>query len=212
MKKKSKSKKSKDNQNTVNTQELSRRHQPTKQPLINHIFKFIIVGIVVVLLLNQISRNTSVFYRKSLVLPFSLHLNKQDLYMIKGEEFHLYVFGINKRVSFSSTDFRIVGVNFNGRLFGYRTGKAFIIARVDKKILKCRVHVIDINADTLKMREGNTFRLRIKGTNSVVHWRSCDPEIASVSMFGKVKALKKGSTIIYAKVKGRTLTCNINVE
>ena len=183
-----------------------------KKPLYYYLIKYFIILISMILLLNYLHRNSSLFYRKSLVLPFSLHLNEYDLYMIKGEEFHLYVFGINKRVSFSSTNFRVAGVNFNGRVFAYQTGKAFIIARVDKKDLKCRVHVIDINEDMRRLSIGDTFRLKIRGTNSYVRWKSCDKKIATINMFGKIKAVSKGSTIIYAKVKGRTLSCTIEVD
>lgn len=69
--------------------------------------------------------------------------------MVKGEEFRLFVYGINKRVSYHSTNFRVAGVNFNGRVFAYQTGKAYIIAKVDNKELKCRVKVIDLNKKDL---------------------------------------------------------------
>ncbi len=156
--------------------------------------------------------NSSLFYRKLVVLPFVLHLNERDLYLIKGEEFHLYVFGINKRVSFYSTNFKVAEVNFNGRVFGYQTGKAFIIAEVDNKELKCRVHVIDINKKTLRLKKGDSYRLKIRGTPSFVRWKSGDTRVAEVSLLGNVKAVAKGKTVIVAKVKGKILTCNVIVE
>lgn len=168
--------------------------------------------ISIILVLHYLFENSSIFYRKTFTLPFSLHLNKQDLYLLKGEEYKLSVFGINKRVSFSSTNFRVVGVNFNGRVYGYQTGKAFIVAKVDKKELRCRVHVIDINKEVLEIKTGKSYRLRIKGTNSFVGWKSMNNNIASVSIFGKVKAVSEGTTIIYAKIKGKTLKCTVRVH
>ena len=132
--------------------------------------------------------------------------------MIKGEEFHLYTFDINKRVSFSSTNFRVAGVNFNGRVFAYNTGKAFIIAKVDKKELRCRVHVVDINSETIVLRVGETFHLKIKGSGALVSWKSREKNIATVSMFGKVTAKNRGSTVITAKIKGKTLKCKVVVK
>jgi uncharacterized protein YjdB len=132
--------------------------------------------------------------------------------MIKGEETHLSVFGINKRVSFYSTNFRVAGVNFNGRVYAYRTGKAFIIAKVGKKELKCRVHVIDINKKTITLKKGKSYHLKIKGSNAFVLWKSNNKEVAEVSMFGKVRAMEKGCTVITAKVKGRRLRCTVYVE
>jgi uncharacterized protein YjdB len=132
--------------------------------------------------------------------------------MIKGEETHLSVFGINKRVSFYSTNFRVAGVNFNGRVYAYRTGKAFIIAKTGNSELKCRVHVIDINKKNLRLKVGETYRLRINGAFVFVKWKSDNNGIAVINMLGKVKAIKKGKTVIYAKVKGKKLKCSIRVE
>lgn len=132
--------------------------------------------------------------------------------MIKGEEAHIYVFDINKRVTFSTTNFRVAGVNFNGRVFGYQTGKAFIIAKVDKKELRCRVHVIDINKDKLELSVGKTYQLRVLGTNSFISWSSKNKEVASINIFGKVTAKSKGTAIIYGKVKGKKVKCVIRVN
>lgn len=181
-------------------------------PPIFRIYKYIIILIAAVVVLKFLYQNSSLFYRKTFELPFSLHLNKKDIYMVKGEEFHLFVFGINKRVSFSSTNFRVADVNFNGRVFAYNTGKAFIIAKVDKKELRCRVHVIDINRESLELKAGETYRLKIKGSLSFVSWKSSNKKIATVSMFGKVTAKSRGSTIITAKIKGKTLKCKIVVK
>jgi uncharacterized protein YjdB len=131
---------------------------------------------------------------------------------MKGEEDHIFVYDINKRVSFSSTNFRVAGVSFNGRVFGYQVGKAFIIAKVGKRELKCRVHVIDINTKHLELTVGETYKLKILGTNSFVSWSSKNKKIASVSLFGKVEAKSPGTTVIYAKVKGKRIKCEIKVR
>lgn len=183
-----------------------------KSPLIFRIYKYIISILIVFLIFHYIYENSSIYFRDSLTLPFSLHLNKQDIYMIKGEETRLTVFGINKRVSFQSTNFRVAGVNFNGRIVAYRTGKAFIIAKVDKKELKCRVHVINVNKKKLHLKKGSTYRLKIKGTYAFVTWKSSNKEVATVSMFGSVKARGKGTAVITGKVKGRSLKSKVIVK
>ena len=132
--------------------------------------------------------------------------------MIKGEEFRIYVFYLNKRVSYSSTNFRVVGVNFNGRVFAHQTGKAFIIAKVDGKQLKCRVYVIDINKEKLTLKVGETERIKMIGIGSFGKWKSTDSKVASVNLFGKVKAKKKGSAVIYAKIKGIKVKCSVLVK
>jgi uncharacterized protein YjdB len=185
-----------------------------------HLFRLIIKGIILVIafiiIYQFVYENSSLFYRKYTIFHrralFSLHLNCHDLYLKKGEEFHLYVVALNKRVSFSSTDFRVAGVNFNGRVFGYQTGDAFILAKVEDRILKCRVHVMDISKSHITLKKGRTKKLSIKGSNSFVRWKSSNPEVARVSMFGRVKGRGKGKAIIYASVKGKTFTCEVKVN
>lgn len=178
----------------------------------NSLFRIPIALLIILLLLFFLSRNTSLFYRKSIILPFSLHLNRQDLYMAKGEEFRLFVYGINKRVSFHSTNFRVAGVNFNGRVFAYKTGKAFIIAKVDKKELKCRVRVIDLNKKRLSLDVGSSYRLKVKGPAIIVSYKSSDASVASVNIFGNIKAKSPGKATITANIRGKKLKCNIRVK
>ena len=171
-----------------------KRCSNNKHSILFSLYKATIIIIAIILVLNYLVENSSVFYRKTIALPFSLHLNKQDLYMIKGEEFRIYVFYLNKRVSYSSTNFRVAGVNFNGRVFAHQTGKAFIIAKVNDKVLKCRVHVIDINKENIELKVGDTYRLNIIGSNAFVRWKSNDANVATINMFGKVKAKNKGNS------------------
>lgn len=183
-----------------------------RTPLINRLYKYIIILLSILLILHFLYENSAIFYRSTLNMPFSLHLNRQDIYMLKGEETKISVFGINKRVSYYSTNFRVVGVNFNGRIYAYRTGKAFVIAKVNGKELKCRVHVIDINKKRLTIRKGNYYRLKISGSSAFISWKSSNNKVASVSMFGNVKAKARGSTVITVKVKGRVIKCSVNVK
>jgi uncharacterized protein YjdB len=139
-------------------------------------------------------------------------LNRNDIYLKKGEEFHLYVVALNKRVSFTSTDFRVAGVNFNGRVYAYQTGDCFILAKVDDRILKCRVQVMDINKSHLTLKSGRSKRLDIRGAGAFVRWKSSNPDIVSVSMFGRVKGKSKGKAIIYGRINGKTFTCEVKVN
>lgn len=179
--------------------------------LIGRLYKLIILVMALILIVRFLYMNSSLYFLNWRDLPFSLHFNTDDLYLIKGEEFKLFVYGINQRVSYSSTNFRVAGVNFNGRVYGYNTGKAFIIAKVRGEKIKCRVHVIDINHDSLKLKPGETKKLKVKGTASFVSWKSSNNKVATVSMFGKVRAKKKGTAVIYGRVKGKTLKCTIKV-
>ena len=186
---------------------LCNRSKPAQK-----IYKGIVVFIVLFVIIVSLYRNSGLFYSKGINLPFSLHLNRQEVYLIKGEEFRLFVYGINKRVSYHSTNFRVAEVNFNGRVYAYQTGKAFIIASVDNKTLKCRVKVIDIGKRQLNLRVGDTYRLGLKGPVLFARYNSSNPLVASVSMFGKIEAKKTGRTTIYVNVKGKLLKCNVTVK
>lgn len=183
-----------------------RRHSICK------IYKSSIYIIAIILILHFIVINSSVYYRRTIYLPFSMHLNRQDLVMIKGEEFKLFVYGINKRVSYSSSNFRVASVNLNGKIYALQTGKAYIIAKVDGRVLKCRVRVIDLNKEKLVLSLNGTYRLKVKGTLSLPRWKSSNNNIASVNMFGKIKAKRKGSTVITATIKGRKLRCVVTIK
>ncbi len=187
-----------------------------KDQLLRLIIKGIIILISALIIFQFIYEHSSVFfktnnifYRRSLT---SLHLNRKDLTMKKGEEFHLYVIAINKRVAFSSTDFRVAGVNFNGRVFAYQTGDCFILAKVDGKVLKCRVNVLDINKSHITLKSGKSKRLVIQGPSSFVSWKSSNPKVATVNIFGRVKGRKKGKATIYARARGITFTCEVKVK
>lgn len=183
-----------------------------KNSPIGKILKVVIIALAVVLILNLLDRNSPMHFKNWPDLPFSLHLNTEDVVLVKGEEHKLFVYGINKRVSYSSTNFRVAGVNFNGRIRAHQTGKAFIIAKVGNTKMKCRVRVIDINKEKLTLKVGNTYPLKVTGMFCVPSWKSSNPQVASVSMFGRVKAKGKGRTVITARVKGRELKCTVIVQ
>lgn len=184
--------------------------------LLRQIMKGIIVLISFIILFQFIIEHSSIYFRTNNIFRrralFAIHLNRNDLYLKQGEEFHLYVVALNKRVSFTSTDFRVAGVNFNGRVFAYQTGDCFILAKVDGRVLKCRVHVLDITKKNITIGVGKSKKLDIRGIGGFVKWKSSDPAVASVNMFGRVKGKQKGKAIIYGSIKGKTFSCKVRVN
>lgn len=173
----------------------------------------VIVAVILLVVGRFFFQNTTIYYRDDPDPPLSVHLNDEDIYLVKGEEFKLRLYAINKRATFTSSNFRVAGVNFNGRIMAYQTGKAYITVKVsDKKELRCRVHVIDLNKRNLYMKIGETYKLRLLGSNAFVRWRSSNPSVAKINLFGKIKAKKPGSTIITARVKGKVIRCTVRVN
>ena len=69
---------------------------------------------------------------------------------------------------------------------------------------------VKLNRTQVQIVRGDTYRLYVKGTTAKVKWSSSNTKIATVSN-GKVTAKKKGTTVIYAKVKGKTYACKVTV-
>lgn len=156
--------------------------------------------------------HTSIFYRTNLFDPFSVRINAEDIVLKKGEEFHIYLLRLNERVRYSSTDIKVADVSIFGTITAYRPGTTIIRIRFDGKERKCRIRVIDISHKKLTLSKGEGHRLYIKGPNGRVKWYSGNKKIVTVSRFGKVRAHKKGSAVIYAKVNGKLLSCQVIVK
>lgn len=69
---------------------------------------------------------------------------------------------------------------------------------------------VKLNRTQVQIVRGDTCRLYVKGTTAKVRWSSANSKIATVSN-GKVTAKKKGTTVIYAKVRGKTYACKVTV-
>jgi uncharacterized protein YjdB len=156
--------------------------------------------------------HTSFYYRDNFFSPFWQRLNREDVTLIEGEEFKLYVMGINKKLSFRSTDIKVADVDLFGNVTAYRCGTTIIKAKVEGKILKCRVKVININKKNLNLKVGKRKRLKIRGVWYGVHWSSSNTSVVIVNRYGKVTAIAKGKAVIYGKVRGKTMKCKISVN
>ncbi len=132
--------------------------------------------------------------------------------MVKGETVRLKVIGINKRVTFNTTDWKVADVNYNGWIKADKIGKATITAEVDNKKRRCVVRVIGLNKTSIKIKVGEKYKLKINGIISRVKYTSNNKEIALVDRKGIIKGIKKGRTTIYVEVKGKKLECVVNIN
>ncbi|WP_167956669.1 Ig-like domain-containing protein [Anaerosporobacter faecicola] len=174
----------------------------------------VIIGLLVLLVVgNFLYKKTSLYYMIMPRLPFSMHLNKENLVLESGETDRLRVYAINKRVSYHTSDFKVAYVNLNGKVFAKKTGIAYITAKVGKKTFRCKVRVIALSKKKLTMEEGESFQLRIYG-DGLFHkarWSSDNTSIVSVSKNGKLVAKKKGRVNIIANIYGKKLVCRVKV-
>lgn len=68
-----------------------------------------------------------------------------------------------------------------------------------------------LNAKTLYLERGDSYRLKVKGTSSKIKWTSNNKTIASVTSKGKVAARKIGSATITAQIRNKKYRCKVNV-
>lgn len=185
---------------------------PKQDKIISILLNLAFYSMLLLLIGILVYPHTMFFYQKNIYPPFTMRLNKNDIVLQKGKSEKLHMIAINKRVEYSSTDFKVADVYFNGKVVGRKVGKAVIKAKVGEKTYKCMVKVIDINKDKMTLKVGQSKKLKVKGTFSPVKWVSADSPVAKVNRFGKVTGVKKGKTTITGKVKGTMLTCKVTVK
>lgn len=174
----------------------------------------VIVGVILLLVIgNYIYKRTSLYFINMPRLPFTMRLNKENLVLETGDTDRLWVYAINKRVTYHTSDFKVAYVNLNGKVFAKKTGIAYITVKVEGKTLRCKVRVIAISRKKLTMEKGETFQLNVYGDGlfRMVRWSSEDARIVSVSNTGKLVAKKTGTVNIVAKVYGKKLVCRVKV-
>ena len=68
-----------------------------------------------------------------------------------------------------------------------------------------------ITPSSLTLEVGETYKLKVVGTAKKVKWSSSKKKVATISSKGVVTAKKAGTTVISAKVSGKTLKIKVKV-
>lgn len=71
---------------------------------------------------------------------------------------------------------------------------------------------VKLNKSKLSLYVGKSYTLKLKNNKSKVKWSSSKKTVATVSSKGKVKAKKKGSCKITARVGKKKYVCNVSVK
>ena len=71
---------------------------------------------------------------------------------------------------------------------------------------------VKLNKKAITMYSGKTYKLKIKGTKKKPKWSSSNKNIATVTKKGKVKAKKRGTCKIIAKIGSKKYTCKVTVK
>ncbi len=176
-------------------------------------FMKVIYGIAFIAILWQfIIPRSGINYRTRIYEPVFGGLNNYDVVLKVNETYHLYLFNLNKRVTYESSDFKVATVNLNGSVRAWRPGITIIRVKCENKVLKCRVRVVDLSRDSIKISVGSKKRIYMKHVMFGVKYDSSDNNVATVNSFGVVKGVGKGTTKITASYKGKKFVCKVFVQ
>lgn len=175
------------------------------------LMKGAIITICILLLFNALYKKTRFSYYEPIFEPFSTKLNAHKLTLQVGDTFKLRPQAINKRVTYKSSNFRIVDVMPSGKLYAKAVGKAVITVKSRDGKAYCKVTVIDISQKKVDLKVGEHTRLYIKGTKDSVKWASSN-EYVSVTEDGLVIAKVAGKATVTANINGKKLSCNIYIK
>lgn len=88
----------------------------------------------------------------------------------------------------------------------------FSFSNIDTKGAVYGASNIKISKTSLKLTVGNSKKLKVTGTTKNIKWSSSKKSVATVSNTGKVKAKKKGTATITAKVGSKNFKCKVTVK
>lgn len=71
---------------------------------------------------------------------------------------------------------------------------------------------VRLNKTKVSVMEGKTVALKLKGKHGKAVWKSSDRSVASVIGNGRIKAKKKGKTVVSCNVDGKMLRCKVTVK
>ena len=130
----------------------------------------------------------------------------------------------DRTVTWSTNAEDVATVNQSGRVTGKKEGTAVITAKVGDKEASCTVTVKEVHTQRiyfddskliLNKGKNKTLSLRFDPSNTTdekkATWESSEPSVASVSTSGYVRALKKGTTTVTAKIGDMTASIEIEV-
>lgn len=132
----------------------------------------------------------------------------------------------NEKITWSSSNKKVVTVDKNGKIKGIKTGTATITAKTASgKKATCKVTVVNktkkaatvkLNKTTLSLSRGDYQQLKAqltKGATDTLNWKSSNKKVVTVDKNGVIKAVKKGTATITVKTSGgKKAVCKITVK
>jgi hypothetical protein len=126
---------------------------------------------------------------------------------------------MNKAKKISTQDTTVLIQKLKAGKQYYVKSRAYILDSAGQKVYGAyssvkskRTYLAGLSISKKKLLAGQGVSLKLKGASGKIKWSSSKKSVATVSNKGKVKAKKKGKTVITAKYEGKKYKCTINVE
>ena len=143
-------------------------------------------------------------------------ISSSKLTMIKGQSRTLKITGLKKgqKITWKSSNSKIIAVNKAGKLQAKAKGSATITGTVSKRKYTCKVTVQapKLNKTSVTLKVGQTYQLKLSGTNQKITWKSSNSKIVTVNKAGKLSARSAGNATVTAQVNGIRFVCKVKIQ
>ncbi len=149
-----------------------------------------------------------------------LTLDQSELALEAGAVGTLTASGGGESYTWSSDNEAVATVDENGTVTAVAAGEAVISVTDGANTVQCAVQVaavevdgtLTLNRDDFTMGVGESWQLKVSGTDAAVTWSIENSAVATIAADGTVTGVSSGVTTAYAKVGGQTLECIVRIK
>ena len=176
----------------------------------------ILISLITVFVLTMLSAESAILPSTVCVTEAAPRISSSKLTMIKGQSRTLKITGLKKgqKITWKSSNSKIVTVNKAGKLQAKAKGSATITGTVSKRKYTCKVTVQapKLNKTSITLKVGQTYQLKLSGTNQKITWKSSNSKIVTINKTGKLFAKSAGNATITAQVNGIRFVCKVKIQ
>ena len=179
-------------------------------------WKKILISLITVFVLAMLPAESAILPGTVCVTEAAPRISSSKLTMIKGQSRTLKITGLKKgqKITWKSSNSKIVAINKAGKLQAKAKGSATITGTVSKRKYTCKVTVQapKLNKTSVTLKVGQTYQLKLSGTNQKITWKSSNSKIVTVNKAGKLSARSAGNATVTAQVNGIRFVCKAKIQ
>ena len=179
-------------------------------------WKKFLISLMTVFVLAMLPAESAILPGTVCVTEAAPRISSSKLTMIKGQSRTLKITGLKKgqKITWKSSNSKIVAVNKAGKLQAKAKGSATITGTVSKKKYTCKVTVQapKLNKTSITLKVGQTYQLKLSGTNQKITWKSSNSKIVAVNKAGRLQAKSAGNATVTAQVNGIRFVCKVKIQ